>query len=309
MALRFGHACGLALILLSCASPAQARRFFIPIPHFGGGSNAETIDLVEDLPNTAAFKREDGYYDLGYLRGSSNRYVLYHGNAYLKMSESDVQAYLIAKLGRDPIEQNDAKTPGGRSLSKNRKIAKGLADGTITQTKAARMRAEMKADTMVATGEWSAEEKAYRIESETLGHAYRNGEISKDEMLKRLRALKPRRKPAGAAPDAAAPAASSQGSGAVTITLLLALVIAGAFGLKKFLTRNAGARPEANDDHHPAAMASDEDRYESADARIAARLAELAAAKQAPAAPSAPYDPRTMPDRRAVPRGFGKKVA
>lgn len=93
-----------SLLSVISASEAEARKVrLFAIPGFGGG---ETIDLVYDLPNTAAFLREGKAFDLGYLNSSNgNAYVLYHGDRYSKLSDADI-ARLKAVLGFDPTTKH-----------------------------------------------------------------------------------------------------------------------------------------------------------------------------------------------------------
>lgn len=92
-----------ALFSAIFASGAEARKVrLFAIPGFGGG---ETIDLVYDLPNTAAFLRDGKALDLGYLNGSTSGYVLYNGDRYTKLSHADI-ASLKATLGFDPTTKH-----------------------------------------------------------------------------------------------------------------------------------------------------------------------------------------------------------
>lgn len=95
-----------AVMLFSLAfiGQAEARKArFFAIPGFGGG---ETIDLVYDLPDNPAFLREGKAFDLGYLNSSNgNAYVLYHGDRYSKLSDTDI-ARLKAMLGFDPTTKH-----------------------------------------------------------------------------------------------------------------------------------------------------------------------------------------------------------
>lgn len=92
------------------ASPAQARRFRIPIPFFFGG---ETIDLVYDLPNEQPFVRDGKFLDIGYLNSrNGNAYVLYHGDRYTKLSDGDI-ALFTGILGFDPTAEHRAQHASG----------------------------------------------------------------------------------------------------------------------------------------------------------------------------------------------------
>lgn len=92
------------------ASPAEARRFRIPIPFFFGG---ESIDLVYDLPNEQPFVRDGKFLDIGYLNSSKgNAYVLYHGDRYTKLSDGDI-ALFTGILGFDPTAEHRAQHASG----------------------------------------------------------------------------------------------------------------------------------------------------------------------------------------------------
>ncbi|EMS96494.1 hypothetical protein H009_16631 [Agrobacterium tumefaciens str. Cherry 2E-2-2] len=93
-----------ALFSAIFAGEAEARKVRVfAIPGFGGG---ETIDLVYDLPNTAAFLREGKALDLGYLNSDNDSgYVLYQGDRYTKLSDADI-ARLKATLGFDPTTKH-----------------------------------------------------------------------------------------------------------------------------------------------------------------------------------------------------------
>lgn len=98
------------LIALLCvmlgAQSAEARRFAIPLLHFG---DSESIDPVYDLPNAAPFVRDGDFIDVGYLNSRyGDGYVLYHGNRYSKLDDRGLAA-LTDLLGFDPTAKHRAQ--------------------------------------------------------------------------------------------------------------------------------------------------------------------------------------------------------
>jgi len=142
---------GFTLVAL-LASPAQARRFRIPIPFFFGG---ETIDLVYDLPNEKPFVRDGAFLDIGYLNSrKGNAYVLYHGERYTKLSDGDI-ALFTGILGFDPTAAHRAQHTSGAESE------------TVQQAEPAHPKIQMESDNLIArrpgetTEDFAARTKAF----------------------------------------------------------------------------------------------------------------------------------------------------
>lgn len=103
-----------SMMLAAFATTADARRWRLRVPSFGASmGRAQTIDLVEALPDTEAFERDGRYYDLGYLHDSGSlsdgRYVLYNGERYMRV-DTPMETAIAAELGRNPIEGHRGRT-------------------------------------------------------------------------------------------------------------------------------------------------------------------------------------------------------
>lgn len=109
--MKYASLFGVGLMLVALlVSPAEARRFRIPIPFFFSG---ESIDLVYDLPNEQPFMRDGKFLDIGYLNSSKgNAYVLYHGDHYNKLSDGDI-ALFTGILGFDPTAAHRTQHASG----------------------------------------------------------------------------------------------------------------------------------------------------------------------------------------------------